>query len=306
MKLLAHLCFISIILVACGTKKQETSSKKNQSISKPTEIRTFDYQSLKPVNGQLKAVIEIGSLGLNYFVIEIDDKGRWELVDSDYGRSNIIYGVSSRNEILATINKFKKEIQNAGVKAKNIHLIASSSVGKIEDTILLKEELSKTGLNLVAINSKEEAQLALMATIPKEFVDESFLVDIGSGNTKISWVQENDTLSTEIHGSKYFLGDVQDTTVFREVRDALLKVPRKNRNLCFILGGMIYELAKDDMKPDERYFVLDPPSSYPTSNERLKAANIIYSALYLEPTFSYIFDSKSSFPIGYLISLGKD
>ncbi|MEQ9468104.1 MAG: hypothetical protein RLN88_11870 [Ekhidna sp.] len=308
MRLLIHLCFIVLLLAAgCGPKKkeQESNTKRDLPEDKPLDIQSFDYQPLKPINGQLKAVIEVGSLGLNYFIIEIDKDGRWTLEKSFFGRSNIIYGVSSTAEILAQIESFNKEIRALGVSAKNIHLVASSSVGKLGDTSSLVAELAKSGMKLIPISADREAELALIATIPKEFISESFLVDIGSGNTKISWVSNMDTFSIETHGSKYFLGDVQDTTVFRQVRDALLKVPQKNRNLCFMLGGMIYELTKDEVKDDERYLVLNPPGEYATTNERSKAANVIYSAIYLEPTYSYIFDRKSNFSIGYLISLDK-
>ena len=308
MKLLTHLCFIVLLgAAACDTKKngQESSQKRTVPEVQPVETRTFDYQPLKPVDGQLKAVIELGSLGLNYFIVEIDREGRWTLKKSFFGRSNIIYGVSTSTEILAQVERFTEEIKDFGVETKNIHLVASSSVGKLGDTSALAQELSKLKMDLVPISAEREAQLALIATIPKEFISESFLVDIGSGNTKISWVSSGDTSSIEIHGSKYFLGDVQDTTVFRVVRDALLKVPRKNRNLCFMLGGMVYEFAKEEIKDDERYFVLNPPGAYPATNERLKAANVIYNALYLEPTYSYIFDKDSNFSIGYLISLNR-
>ena len=53
--------------------------------------------------------------------------------------------------------------------------------------------------------------------------------------------------------------------------------------------------------PRIRCWDLDAPNSYPVDNEKLKAANVIYNALYLEPTYSYIFDRDSNFSIGYLI-----
>lgn len=306
MKLFINACFIFlIILTGCGVKKssnEETKSKlpKEQSVS---EVRSFDYQPRTPENGELNAVIELGSLGLNYFIIEIDSDGCWKLERSAFGRSNFIYGVNTDAEIIANIQRFKQEIMDYGVKPEDIHLIASSSVVKSEDIPSLNSQLVETSLKIKSISASDEARFALLATVPKEFIEESFIVDIGSGNTKLAWVEKEDTLSVEIHGSKYFLSDAQDTTVFREVRNALLQVPEKNRNLCFMLGGMIYEFIRGDVEvSDNRYFVLNPPSEYPIDNEKLKAANVIYNALYLEPTFSYIFDRDSNFSIGYLVS----
>ncbi|WP_424964287.1 hypothetical protein [Ekhidna sp.] len=306
MKLFIKVCFIFLILLtSCGVKK---SSKEETKPSPPKEQpvlekRSFDYQPRVPENGELNAVIELGSLGLNYFIVEIDSDGCWRLERSSFGRSNFIYGVNTNTEIIANIKAFKSEIVNYGVNPQNIHLIASSSVVKSEDIPALNSQLTNVSLKIESINASDEARYALLATVPKEFVEESFIVDIGSGNTKLAWVEGEDTLSVEIHGSKYFLSEVQDTTVFREVRDALLQVPEKNRNLCFMLGGMIFEFVKGEIEgSDDRYFVLDPPNEYPIDNEKLKAANVIYNALYLEPTFSYIFDRDSNFSIGYLVS----
>lgn len=307
MKLLTKTCFIFLIILAgCGVKdssNEESKSKPKKKQTAPIK-HSFDYKPCTPTQGELMAVIELGSLGLNYFIVEIDNDGCWALKKSAFGRSNFIYGVNTNSEIVSNIREFRNEIIDFGITKNNIHVIASSSVVKVEDIPALNNQLTKLGLTIKSISAKDEARYALLSTVPKEFIEESFIVDIGSGNTKLAWVESGDTLSLEIHGSKYFLSDVQDTTVFREVRDALLQVPEKNRNLCFVLGGMIYEFVKDKVnESDGRYFVLDEPGEYPTDNEKLRAANVIYNALYLEPTYSYIFDSESNFSIGYLISL---
>lgn len=307
MKSFLQVCCVTIMLFSCGSEKQSTNTG-SRSIVQPeaSELREFDYQPPKPVNGQLYAAIELGAIGLNYFVIEIDKEQRWALKKSSFARSNIIYGINTTKEILKNIGEFRNEILDFGVASENIHIIASSSAIKADIIGMLKSELSKQNLQLKYIESAAEGRYALAATIPKEFISESFLVDIGSGNTKLSWIENNDTLSIDIHGSKYFLGDVQDTTVFREVRDAILEIPESNRYLCFMLGGMIYEFEKDQIDQNEnRYFVLKSPNEYPADNEKLRAANVIYNALYLKPTYSYIFDSKSNFSIGYLIDLKK-
>ena len=308
MKLLTQVCFIIVVTVACSTKKTETKDKNQIPVSSTTHIeKVFDYQPQMPVNGTLNAVIELGSLGLNYFIINIDETGRWKLIQSEFGRSNIIYGTNTSDEILSKITAFKSTIINFGVAKENIHAVASSSFVKAEDVNQLKNKLQQQGIMLKTVNPKLEAQFAMTATIPREFIKESYLIDIGSGNTKLSWVNNGDTLSSETHGSKYFLNNTPDTTVFREVRDAVLNIPEKNRNLCFILGGVIYELTKDEIDEKEnRYYVLAPPSAYPKNNERLNAGNVIYGAIYSEPTYSYIFDSQSNFSIGYLVSLKQD
>lgn len=307
MKLISQVSLIIAIAIACTNSKPDSESE-NQAKNPPPPIskseRIFDYQPQSPVNGELNAVIELGALGLNYFIVNIDKQGRWKLMKSEFGRTNIIYGATTTDQIIDKIVDFKSAILKFGVKRENIHAVASSSFVKEEDVNQLREQLSDKGIRLKTVDSSLEGKYAMMATIPREFFKESYLVDIGSGNTKLSWIDIDDTLSIETYGSKYFLNNTQDTTVFREVRDMVLEIPEKNRNLCFILGGAIYELIKDEIdKKNERYYVLKHPSAYPKSNEKLNAGNVIYGAIYSEPTYSYIFDSQSNFSIGYLVNL---
>ncbi|WP_420318874.1 hypothetical protein [Ekhidna sp.] len=304
MKIIFKVVILLLVMsTACDSPK--TRDRTNRPISPPetSKERVFDYQPQKPVNGKLNAVIELGSLGLNYFIIEIDEEARWVLKDQEFGRSNIIYGANSADEITSNIIEYKNAITEFGVSPDDIYMVVSSSV--IEDNIEdLRNRVQYLNIPVISVTPENEARYAMIATIPKEFIDESFMVDVGSGNTKLAWVNDADTSTIEIHGSKYFLGDVRDTTVFREVRDALLDVPFENRNLCFMLGGIIYEFVKAEIDNEQnRYYVLKPPSTYPTNNEKLKAGNVIYSALYVEPTYSYIFDRESNFSIGYLVSL---
>lgn len=305
MKLISQVSLIIAVAIACTNSKPESETKSQvQTPPVAKEERIFDYQPQSPIDGELNAVIELGSLGLNYFIVEIDNQGRWKLIKSEYGRSNIIYGAITSSQIADKVLEYQKVISKSGVNKKNIHVLASSSFIKAEVMSTLKQDLEGKGLSLNPINADKEAQYAMMATIPREFIEESYLVDIGSGNTKLSWLSGIDTITSETHGSKYFLNNVQDTTVFREVREAVLNIPEKNRNLCFILGGAIYELAKDEIdKNDGRYNVLRPPSAYSKGDQKLNAGNVIYGAIYSEPTYSYIFDSESNFSIGYLLSL---
>lgn len=307
-RFLNYLIVILFFVTACNQEKASTESKQPtqiQPISKAQQPRVFDYQPENPVDGELKAVIELGALGLNYFIIEVDDQARWSLEKQIFGRSNIVYGETSIDEIIDNILSFQSEILGYGVQKNNIHVVVSSSA--IESKISnLEQQLSDLSMTTKTVNPDEEAKYAMIATIPKEFIDESFMVDVGSGNTKLSWVNLGDTSTIEIHGSKYFLSEVQDTTVFREVRDAILQIPESNRNLCFMLGGIIYEFVKEEIQQtDQRYHVLKAPGSYPTNNEKLKAGNVIYNGLHLAPTYSYIFDNHSNFSIGYLVSLKK-
>ena len=296
-----------IILSGC-TSNQEVSNQveplnSTKFLKKNNLEKKFDYKPEAPVNGKLYATIEIGSSGLNYFIVNMDSQNRWTLVKSGFGESALIEGEVDIDAIFLKIESYKRNIIKAGVPKNNIYVIASSSAIALRKIQEIKARLSISGIKLRRINAMQEGYYDLLATVPKEFIDESFLVDIGSGNTKITWVSNTDTTSLETLGSKYYINDVQDTTVFRTVRDILIDIPEKNRTLCFLLGGIPYEFAAATNKKQGRYTILEAPSKYSPSTQKGKSGKIIYEAIHLNPTFSYIFDWDANFSIGYLMSL---
>ncbi|MFK7953015.1 MAG: hypothetical protein AB8B73_09230 [Ekhidna sp.] len=295
-----------IILSGCTSKKEEKVADqpiKIESSKKISQERKFDYKPEKPSNGKLYATIEIGSSGLNYFIVNMDAQNRWELIKSGFGESALIDGEVDTDAIFLKIESYKRSIIKAGVSKNNIYVIASSSAIELRKIQEIKSRLSISGIKLRRINAMQEGYYDLIATIPKEFIEESFLVDIGSGSTKITWISSVDTTSLETLGSKYYLNEIQDTTVFRTVRDILIRIPETNRNLCFLLGGIPYEFAAATNKKKGRYTLLEAPSKYSPSTLKGKSGKIIYDAIHLNPTFSYIFDWDANFSIGYLMNM---
>ena len=289
-----------LLFIGCGnTNEQATSEKSSYAVEK-----SFEYQPQKPENGTLMAAVEIGSLGLNYFIVSIDAEDRWELISTEYGRSNLIFDNHDTGQLIEEVLVFKKEIEGKGVKTENIHfLISSSAMNQKKNIAALRQQLKKLELITAPISPAMEANYALQAAVPSEFATESFLVDIGSGNTKFSWTDGMDTITRESFGSKYYLSNTPDSLVFRQVRDIILDIPDKNRNLCFLIGGMPYKFAEHTNRKRGRYTILQSPSSYPKNGESWTAGGVIYSAIYLEPTYSYIFDWDSNFVIGYLMTV---
>ena len=300
MNLISRTLILIVVLSACSkTQKTESDQVSRQSETK----KSFEYIPQEPVNGKNMGVIEIGSLGLNYFIIEIDSTDRWSLVKSEFGRSNFVFGDQNKEPLIAKIKAFKDDILSSGVARNNLHIVASSSAMDNSKFNWLKDEINNLELTLTSVDAEQEARFALMAAVPAEFVRESFLVDMGSGNTKLSWTNGKDTTTIETFGSKYYVDEVQDSTAFRKVRDALLQIPEANRNLCFMLGGMPFEFASESGPKNGRYTILNPPSALANNSERKNAGIILYNALFLEPTYSYIFDWDSNFSVGYLMSI---
>ncbi|HTG56388.1 MAG TPA: hypothetical protein VL943_08980, partial [Niabella sp.] len=78
-------------VVTDGSKKE--SSENNTAGS--SEHRTFAYQPEKPVNGELKGVVEVGASGFNSFVVKIDKEKRWEVVSKEFGNSMVYEGLAT-------------------------------------------------------------------------------------------------------------------------------------------------------------------------------------------------------------------
>ena len=142
--------------------------------------------------------------------------------------------------------------------------------------------------------------------LPASFADRAFVADIGSGNTKISWLDGNQPKSVETYGAKYFSQGTADATVAADVRAKATQVPADLRTTCFIIGGVPFEMAKKVRKGKERYTVLDAPSAYQLDNAKSKAGLNIYKSI-AEATGcqQFVFDWDANFTIGYLLTLPK-
>ena len=94
----------------------------------------FKYQPIKPINGKLKGVVELGASGFNSFIINIDEDKNWEIKHKEYGNSFVAESATNALEIQ---NKLKKYIQNIidfGVEADQIHFVISSGAAKVNIT----------------------------------------------------------------------------------------------------------------------------------------------------------------------------
>ena len=193
-----------------------------------------------------------------------------------------------------------------GVAKNNIHFVISSGAQKEPKTTTISNELKKMGYVVNNVTPEQEARFGLRATIPPAFMDNSFMVDIGSGNTKVSW-DENGTLKAmELPGAKYYEKGTSDEQVYEEVKRQAAKLPEGKRNVGFIIGGVPFTLAKQHRKGEERYTVLKTPSSYQAADKKMASGLNIYKAFVdATNTDTFVFDWDANFTIGFLLSLNK-
>lgn len=281
-----------------------TSSNAGATTASP-ESREFNYVPEKPVNGTLRGVVEVGATGFNSFVINMDSERRWEIVSKDFGASLAYEGLATTEDIRAGLRKYLAGMFEKGVNKKDMHFVISSGAQKVPTTQTIVNELKKMGFVVNTVTADQEAKFGFKASVPPSFQDNSFLVDIGSGNTKISWNQGESLKALEVAGSKYYEHNTSDETVYSQVKDQATKIPENKRNVCFMIGGVPFTLAKQTRKGEERYTVLHPSDFYKAGADKKTASGLtIYRAI-ADGTKcdTFVFDWDANFTIGFLLSL---
>ncbi|PSR55093.1 hypothetical protein AHMF7605_17070 [Adhaeribacter arboris] len=281
-------------------------SASNTTTTANTESREFNYTPEKPQNGTLRGVVEVGATGFNSFVINMDNQKRWEIVSKDFGESLTYEGLATTDDIRTGLKKYLAAMFDKGVSKNNMHFVISSGAQKEPKTTTISNELKKVGYVVNNVTADQEGKFGFRATVPPSFADNSFLVDIGSGNTKISW-EENGTLkSLELPGAKYYEKNIPDEQVYNEVKAQVSKIPENKRNVGFILGGVPFTLAKQHRKDEERYTVLKNAGDYKAVDKKMAAGLNIYKAIAdATGTDTFVFDWDANFTIGFLLSLNK-
>jgi hypothetical protein len=287
---------------------QKTVAEENtveNAQTKPETSVKFNYVAPVPENGKLKGVVELGASGFNSFIISIDKNKTWELKKAEYGNSLVYENMASNEDVRDGLKKYIGKILDFGVKGKDIHFVVSSGAQKVESTQKISNELKKMGYFVNQVTPEQEAKYALKSVLPKEFMSSAFVVDIGSGNTKLSWIDNNgSTKGIDTYGAKYYVDNIADEIVSKAVSLKSKQIPADRTKNCFIIGGIPFELAKQLRKDKERYTVIGNPDFYKADGAKMKSGLNIYKTI-KETTKceTFVFDWDANFTIGFLLTL---
>lgn len=281
-----------------------SSASSDDGSASSASRRAFSFTPPAPQNGKLKGVVELGASGFNSFIVKIDDQKRWELEKADFGNSLVMENMATDNDIRAGLKSYIGKMLDFGVGGRDIHFVVSSGALKAEGTQKIIRALKSLNYVVNTVTPEQEGALGLRAVLPDQFYDSAFVVDIGSGNTKISWKENGQTKAVETYGSKYFQNGTSDEAVYNEVKSKVGQIPADHRKTGFIIGGVPFELAKAVRNGKERYTVLNAPSAYKLENAKSKAGLNIYKAVAdATGTDQFVFDWDANFTIGYLLTL---
>ncbi len=286
------------------TTRPEATAPKSEPWGKSSAPAAFNYTPPAPINGTLRGVVELGATGFNSFIIRMDERKNWKLEKADYGASLVYEGLASDDDIRKGLKNYIADMLAYGVGAKNIHFVISSGARKVPVTEKISRELKTLGYVVNEVTPEREAQLALRSCLPRDYASRAFVVDIGSGNTKLSWMEGSRIVGIELPGAKYRQNNLSDDAVYREVREKAARVPSHLRSTCFIIGGVPYELAKQTRNGKERYTVLKAPGEYTAQGDKQAGGLNIYKAI-ADATGcrQFVFDWDANFTIGFLLEL---
>jgi len=272
-------------------------------IIKPSSSFTVDVEN--PVDFTKMGVIEVGASGFNCFVVKVDKEDRWALDYKEFGESLAYEGFMSVDDVKLGLKKYIGAIAEHGVNGRNIHFVMSSGALKNPKTKLIVESIKKMGYVVNEVTATQEGQYAFMALLSKSYRDNSFTVDIGSGNTKVTWYENGRIKSLEGPGAKYSQNNLSNEEAYKQITDLVNKVPMERRQQCFIIGGAPFKMAKESRNGEERFTLLKSPEDYNANgNDKMIAGINIYKAIFdASKTDKFIFDWDSNFTIGFLLTL---
>lgn len=261
----------------------------------------FNYSPPALSGGKLKGVVELGATGFNSFIVRVDAQKNWKLEKAEFGVSLVKEGLATDEDVKSGLRRYIADMVGFGVGARDIHFVVSSGAQKEAIMPKINAALKSMGYVVNVVTPEQEAKLALRATLPDQYRSSAFVVDIGSGNTKISWLPGG---AVELPGAKYYQNNLSATSVYSEVKTKAGSVPANLRGTCFIIGGVPYELAKQTRNGKERYTVLKAPADYKADGAKQEAGLNIYAAI-ADATGcrQFVFDWDANFTIGFLLNL---
>jgi len=264
----------------------------------------FTYTAPEPTGGRLRGVVELGASGFNSFIVRTDAQHNWKLEKAEFGNSLVLENMATDDDVRAGLKSYIGKMLDNGVAGRDIHFVVSSGALKAEGTQKIIKQLSKLKYVVNTVTPEKEGVLGLRSVLPPSYASKAFVVDIGSGNTKISWLADGTPKSVETYGAKYFGQNIEDATVAADVKAKANQVPAGLRQTCFIIGGIPFEMAKKVRNGKERYTVLDAASAYQLDNAKGKAGlNIYRSVAEATGCKQFVFDWDANFTIGYLLTL---
>jgi Exopolyphosphatase len=234
-----------------------------------------DIQKLEKQRVAVYGGVEIGSKGVKAQAYRIGLKGDefYDLqeVFRESINTTIIAGVKetgafSKDGIEETAQAVKtliEKLKERGVPGDNIFVVASSAISSVKN----RDELAKrveelTGYKLEFLTVKDEVLFGIAGAVPPKYFYNSIFVDVGSGNTKIGYLEKvggsinvksfeipygTVSLTEKASKGKDFRTELVGV-LSKEVEPVLKREAQKNpaylnRQNVFLVGGIVWAIT---------------------------------------------------------------
>ena len=147
--------------------------------------------------------IEIGGKGVKGYVVELDHslasisyRNSYNTAPQSGISSDFIMSQEMINRISEDVARLKKAlVKDQNIPVKEIYIIASSALNKIQNKSALAAHIEhKTHSKLSFIDEKEESIYGFYGSVPKTEWNTASMIDIGGGNTKVAWMNDQNRL----------------------------------------------------------------------------------------------------------------
>ncbi len=286
-----------------NNNSSSNSNNNSSSTAAKKQEKVFNYSPPTVTNGKKAGIIEVGASGFNAFAINTNGKN-WEMKKKRFDKSFVADGLAQGKRIGQVLGDYISLLtEQDGVSGRNVHFVVSSGAQKEPETQPIINELKNQGYVVNTVTPAQEGTYAFQSLVPESFRKNSFAVDIGSGNTKISWMDDKGKIQAiETVGAKYYQKDVSDKDAYKRVLNTAAKVPSSRTKNCFIIGGVPYTLTKQhETKKGQRYVSLWDANDYKLEGAKSKSGGNIYKAIQAATDCEQvIFDADANFSIGLL------
>lgn len=156
------------------------------------------------VQAESYCAIEIGSKGVKARLYELSEDAEGYIVPTTHYKNDanttIVASIDANGNFTSaaieeTATAVKAEYDAMLKEDKNCQafVVGSSGAAKGKNNNELADAVEKaTNLRMSFINADEEAQYGFFASVPVKYRDDSVLIDVGSGNTKIAYQNKSD------------------------------------------------------------------------------------------------------------------
>lgn len=154
--------------------------------------------------------------------------------------------------------KAKTKAKEQGWTIRHELIVASSSITAQKNCKTLFSKIEKaTGMKALTVTAQDEARLVFRATIPTAKRTDSLIVDIGSGNARLAWVDEDDklkelTIPVGTVTATKLQTDLQNEVFQKKIKD-LVKIPIFKKEVIYVTGGIAWALLSLTKAPTELY-----------------------------------------------------